>query len=905
MFFSASHPAFAKRSLPRQTLLLIAAACAILSVVLSLSHHVAKQALQEHESLFLRQQSLMTSLASEAMTGHLASLANTLRVHSIPFELDSSETELESLSPQILRIFESYPSLTAVSYSNIATGAEGIVVRPGTSAAIRGQARVWGHQTLLHPPQSIRLQGHWYETVMVDNIPLAGMQLISEAEPGVFVVAVINMKKLSAHFAGELKIGESGSGYVLDQRGNILFDAEADVIGRNVFDGMHSGFPELQKIDSRMLSSVEGTGVYEFISRSNRQKVRKIVAWSRVPLEPYSIVISLSSPVHEINASLYDVSRLQGFLAGSAFLMLALFFLWFLREQSTKSLRRSEELYRQLADTAYDMEMWHNAEGQLVYVSPSCERITGYPVSEFSADRDLLEKIIHKDDLPVFKMHMGAQQMLEGESLEYRIITRFGKVRWVSMVGREVWTSDGIQQGVRSSVRDVTESKMMEKELDYKALHDELTGLANRALCLSRIREAMTRSIPREGVGYAVLFLDVDRFKIVNDSLGHEYGDKVLAVLAERLVTSVRHYDTVARFGGDEFVIVLEELDGPRRAVRIARSIKQVFKEPVRLEGEEVCVSCSIGMVFDYGAENGSAQSVVRNASIAMYRAKAQGRDKLKVFQQKMLAQAASVMALENDMRHALQRDEFFVEYQPVQRASDSSLTGFEALIRWNHPEKGLIRPDQFIPLAEESGLIIDIGMNVLRKSCFEMARWCRLYPGCDSLFLSVNLSARQFLQPDLVLAISAILNESGLLPHQLKLEITESTIMSNAETALGMMHRLKELGVQLAIDDFGTGYSSLAYLQKLPVDTLKVDRMFVCSMEDQAGCLEIVRSIIVLARSLNMSTIAEGVETYRQLEVLRNLGCSHVQGYYFHKPLPVGVAEALLSSNLVVPMAS
>ncbi len=430
-----------------------------------------------------------------------------------------------------------------------------------------------------------------------------------------------------------------------------------------------------------------------------------------------------------------------------------------------------------------------------------------------------------------------------------------------------------------------------EQKLRHQALYDHLTGLANRTLAVDRIQQALERFKRRDDIFYAVVAMDLDRFKVINDSLGHAFGDKVLEAVARRIVNTLRGLDTVARFGGNEFILLLEELATPGEAIRIIKRLRQAIMEPLLIDGREVQTSASFGIVLSPNAFE-RAEDLLQSTAIALHYVKASGRGRFKVFTPRMLEHAQERMTLEQEMRQALEKDEFVVHYQPIWDLASTDMVGFEALVRWQHPERGLVGPGSFITLAEETGIILDLGRLVLERACNDLAAWRESDPSARRLVMAVNLSNKQFMQHTLVEQVAGILESSGLPADKLKLEITESNIMVNAESALVMLHRLKALGVQISIDDFGTGYSSLSYLQRFPVDTLKVDRSFVSRLGLDPENHEIVRAIVALAHSLGLNVVAEGVEELGQASMLQKLGCECVQGFYFSRPLEHDHAE-------------
>lgn len=430
----------------------------------------------------------------------------------------------------------------------------------------------------------------------------------------------------------------------------------------------------------------------------------------------------------------------------------------------------------------------------------------------------------------------------------------------------------------------------------HAAFHDALTDLPNRALLTEHIKLAIERPRDRDEWLFAVLFLDLDRFKNINDSLGHIAGDQLLIATARCLETCMRPMDTVARLGGDEFAILLDGLESQDHAIVVAERIQQALTRPFNLIGHEVYITASIGITMSNGNYT-DPENVLRDADTAMYRAKERGKARFELFDSTMHSHAVALLQLENDLRRAIERNEFQVYYQPIICLDNDELYGFEGLVRWNHPERGLVSPDSFIPIAEETGLIVDIGRWVLHESCRQMREWQSSSPH-KPLTISVNLSAKQFAQPDLIGQVKNILGETGLEAKYLKLEITESVVMKNAEIATAMLMQLCALGVHLSIDDFGTGYSSLSYLHRFPVKTLKIDRSFIGRMGQGGENSEIVRTINTLANNLGMEVVAEGVETADQLAQLKAIRCTLGQGYLFSRPLDAKAANVFMQDH-------
>ncbi len=431
----------------------------------------------------------------------------------------------------------------------------------------------------------------------------------------------------------------------------------------------------------------------------------------------------------------------------------------------------------------------------------------------------------------------------------------------------------------------------------HVAYHDSLTELPNRALFIDRLRLAMDRARQSEDYLFAVLFLDLDRFKNINDSLGHTYGDQLLIAIARRLELCLRKEHTLARFGGDEFAVLLNGINHPGEAILVAERIHRELMIPFNLSGQEAFTTASIGVALSI-VNYEQPEDILRDADTAMYQAKDNGKARHVVFDEPMRARAIHRLQLETDLRRAVERNEFFVLYQPIVDLDNFSLRGFEALVRWRHPERGIVSPLDFIPMAEETGLIINIGNWVLREACRQMQEWHGEMPTDPALFISVNLSGKQFTQPRLISEVASILKETGLQPHSLKLEITETVVMENTETTVEMLEQLRKLGVQLSIDDFGTGYCSLSYLHRFPIDTLKIDRSFVSRMTENDENTAIVRTIIMLAQTLKLDVVAEGVETSEELALLRKLGCENGQGYYFSRPINAKAAREFIACN-------
>ena len=441
------------------------------------------------------------------------------------------------------------------------------------------------------------------------------------------------------------------------------------------------------------------------------------------------------------------------------------------------------------------------------------------------------------------------------------------------------------------------ERKRYQEQLEHQANYDVLTGLPNRNLLQDRLKRAVFAQ--RNARPIAVVFIDLDHFKFINDSLGHTQGDKLLAIIAERLASIVREGDTVARLGGDEFVLVLNDQNKEDVIFRAMQRVLNKVSEPMTIDGQELYITCSAGVSL-YPADAPDVETLLKNADVAMYRAKEHGRNNFQFYTPEMNDLANERLALEHSLRRALERNELLLHYQPKVNLETGRIVGAEALLRWQHPEWGLIAPERFIPIAEETGLIVQIGAWVIRTACNQARLWQDA--GLPPVIMSVNLSARQFRQESFVKEVTQILHETGLKPEQLEMELTESMLMHNANAAISILGGLKSLGVRLSLDDFGTGYSSLSYLSRLPIDTLKIDRSFVQHIGDQDGCDNgiLAQAIISLGHSLNLTVIAEGVETGEQLKFLKAHQCDEVQGFYFCKPTVAGEFAKMLAERLV-----
>jgi diguanylate cyclase (GGDEF)-like protein/PAS domain S-box-containing protein len=572
------------------------------------------------------------------------------------------------------------------------------------------------------------------------------------------------------------------------------------------------------------------------------------------------------------------------------------------QKRAEAALSESEERYALAAKGANDGLWDWNLRSNLIYFSPRWKFMLGREEVDIGSSPEEWFRLVHPEDIERVKetIALHLQGAASHFQIEYRMKHQNGTYLWMMSRGLAIRDKEGRPTRMAGSQTDINEGKVT----------DALTGLPNRLLFMDRLERALKRSKKKKSELFALLFLDLDRFKVVNDSLGHMIGDQLLLGIGRRLEKCLRTTDTVSRYedkhllarlGGDEFTILLEDIRGVNDATLVAERLIKELMRPFDLSGHEIVVSTSIGIsISTTGYEN--AADILRDADTAMYRAKTQGKARYEIFDPTMRDHAVARMQLETDLRRAVENQEFRTFYQAIVSLTDWKIFGFEALVRWQHPTRGLVSPAEFIPLAEETGLILWLGRWVLHQACSQMARWKTQFQGSAPEIVSVNLSARQCAQPDLVDQLAQVLRETGLDAHQLKLEMTESLVMQNVETASAMLKEMKALGVLLGIDDFGTGYSSLSYLSRFPIDTLKVDSSFVSRIGEDKENLEIVRTIITLAHNLRMDVIAEGVETAEQLSQLRDLGCEYGQGYYFSRPVPAEEANHLIADLLPPP---
>ena len=564
------------------------------------------------------------------------------------------------------------------------------------------------------------------------------------------------------------------------------------------------------------------------------------------------------------------------------------------RRKSEEALLESEERFALAAqgsnDGLWDWDLRNNS----IYYSIRWKSMLGYSDDEISDQPEEWLSRVHPDDRPEVDVRIAnhISGILPHFEHEFRIMHRDGTYRWMLSRALVVRSASGKAYRMAGSQTDITSKRLANEQLLYNAFHDALTDLPNRALFMDRLQQVITTSARRGEPLYAVLFLDLDRFKIINDSLGHLVGDKLLVEVGLKLVECVRPGDTVARLGGDEFSILLEDISELKDAVDVADRIHQVLSIPFMIEGHEIYAAVSIGIALGSDLYE-RAEQVLRDADIAMYEAKRRGSAFSEIFDVGMHANILDRIQLESELRGVLDHNELAMVYQPIIDLKTHRAVGFEALVRWNHPTRGTVYPMQFIPLAEETGLIFKIGEWILREVCRELGALQKRFPSQSPLKMSVNISGKQFAQENLADMVEEVLHESGVVPHSLAIEITETMLMDNLDTAIASMSRLRAMGVQIHIDDFGTGYSSLSYLHSLPIDALKIDRSFINKLTAQGDNQEIIQSIITLAKSLNFDVIAEGVELDHQLEQIKTLECQFGQGFLISRPMAPGAIDA------------
>jgi diguanylate cyclase (GGDEF)-like protein/PAS domain S-box-containing protein len=609
------------------------------------------------------------------------------------------------------------------------------------------------------------------------------------------------------------------------------------------------------------------------------------------------------------------------------------------RKQAEFALQQAEEKYRSIFENAIEGIFQATPDGRYLSANPALAKIYGYesPAELIAKIRNIDRQVYLDPKRRVEFLHAIEKHGFVSE-FESQVYRADGTTIWVSENARAVRGAGDKLLYYEGTVEDITVRKIAEEKLVHDALHDMLTGLPNRALFMDRLGHAIDLSKRHPEVLFAVLFIDLDRFKVVNDSLGHLVGDRLLIAIAQRLTICLRAGDTVARLGGDEFAILLENIKSTEDASQIAERVQAELAQPFYLNEYQVFTSASIGIVCsgfpglpretsklssppnqgnsdretslsglssDSGVPNvpfailyDRPEELLRDADAAMYHAKGLGKARHEVFDLSMHTRAVALLELENDLRRALDSQEFQLYYQPIVSLTSGTISGFEALLRWYHPQRGVVSPGEFILVAEETRLIIPIGWWMMRSACRQIHLWHQKFPANPPLTVSVNLSNQQFKQPDLIYRIREILQETQLDPRTLKLEITEGVIMDNAESAVAILAELKKLQIQLYIDDFGTGYSSLSRLHTFPTDALKIDRAFVSRMTEDKGNEAIVQTILILASHLDMDVIAEGIETIDQLNLLRALQCEYGQGYFFSKPVDSIAATLLIESQ-------
>ena len=575
--------------------------------------------------------------------------------------------------------------------------------------------------------------------------------------------------------------------------------------------------------------------------------------------------------------------------------------------QYRQSAAKREELFRIVAENAADMIALVDLKGHRLYNSPAYEKVLGYTPEEL-AKTPVFEQIHPDDRFKVLEAGREARSTGVGKKLEYRIRHKSGAWRILESTASPIKNGYGEVEKLVIVNRDITERKREQEKVEQDSLHDGQTGLPNRQLFLDRLERSFARAQRHPEYRYAILFADVDGFDQFNRTLGAETGDQIIAEIGRRLAKTLRTDDTVARpkgvlpipdpllsrLGGDEFTILLEFINDPSDAMRVARRTQASLDAPIQLNGREIKASVSVGIALNR-AEQESPEILLQKADTAMRRAKALGGNRCELFDEASHSRAVNRLRLETELRTAIQQNQFQILYQPIFSLSNRNIAGFEALVRWRHPEKGLISPYQFIEVAENVGLIIAIGNYVLREACRQIRSWESKYLLQDGRKVTVNLSARQFSHPELVAEVRRAVQEAGIVPCQLQLELTEAVAMADPKLTATVLEQLKHLGVGISIGDFGAGHSSLNWLRRLPIDALKIDRSLIGSMSSDRCSRDVVQLIVTVARNLELEAVASGIESVVQLNFLEKIGCEFGQGYFFSQPLEPSRAEEML----------
>lgn len=669
------------------------------------------------------------------------------------------------------------------------------------------------------------------------------------------------------------------------QRSGFVVDAAAD--GESALRQIRRGAFDLVLLDS-MMPGLTGVDVLKL--------VRAVHSAEQLPVIMVTALNDSSKIVEALNLGANDyVTKPVDFPVALARIRSQL-----ARKAAETAVRQSEERYA-LAARGSNAGLWDwDLPAHRIYYSDRWKAILGYGPEEISDREEEWFSRVHAEDLPVWQRELeGHWSLTSGESIEseFRMLHRLGSYRWVRCRGAVVRDCEGRPVRMAGSLADITEAKVS----------DGLTGLANRLLFQERLEQALCDYLRAPSADFAVLFLDLDHFKLVNDSLGHAAGDRLLVTAAERLNGCVRMghspsrpdpLDVVARLGGDEFAILLTGPADIREVQAVAERIRDRFRDPFELDGHSVCCTVSIG-IAPSGPGYTAVAEILRDADTAMYSAKALGRSRFEVFNEDMRFRLLQRMEIEGDLRQAIERQEISVHYQAKVRLADERICGFEALARWNHPKYGPVPPAEFIAIAEDIGMIHELDMSVLHQACTQLRRWQLAYPAEPPLEISVNLSPAQFREADLVEQIMRAVGESGIPPASLQLEVTESALSDEQPNAFAILTRLKEQGIGLKIDDFGTGYSNLSRLTGLPFDSLKIDRSFVLQLTGEDPNLDLIDSIIGMARALGMDVVAEGVERGEQAAALRAIGCRFAQGYYFGLPTAPDEAGRLIARQI------